>query len=48
MTFSGPDGKQYVAVLSGMGGWLGLGGSGMVPYSSSITNTGGVLTVFGL
>lgn len=48
MTFSGPDGKQYVAVLSGMGGWLGLGGSGALPYSSSITNTGGVLIVFGL
>ena len=25
MTYVGPDGKQYVAVLSGVGGWAGLG-----------------------
>ena len=25
MTYSGPDGKQYVAVLSGIGGWAGIG-----------------------
>jgi len=25
MTYSGPDGKQYVAVLSGIGGWSGIG-----------------------
>ena len=24
MTYTGPDGKQYVAVLSGVGGWSGL------------------------
>src|ERR671925_1260444 len=24
MTYLGPDGKQYVAVLSGVGGWSGL------------------------
>jgi alcohol dehydrogenase (cytochrome c) len=23
ITFQGPDGKQYVAVLSGVGGWAG-------------------------
>jgi len=23
MTYRGPDGKQYVAVLSGIGGWAG-------------------------
>src|SRR4029079_12009217 len=23
MTFSGPDGKQYIAVYSGIGGWMG-------------------------
>jgi hypothetical protein len=23
MTYIGPDGKQYVAVLSGVGGWFG-------------------------
>jgi lanthanide-dependent methanol dehydrogenase len=25
MTYVGPDGKQYVAVLSGVGGWAGIG-----------------------
>src|SRR5256885_14438570 len=25
MTFLAPDGKQYVAVLSGIGGWAGIG-----------------------
>jgi PQQ-dependent dehydrogenase (methanol/ethanol family) len=25
ITYSGPDGKQYVAVLSGIGGWAGIG-----------------------
>jgi glucose dehydrogenase len=25
MTYMGPDGKQYVAVLSGVGGWAGIG-----------------------
>jgi alcohol dehydrogenase (cytochrome c) len=25
MTYVGPDGKQYVAVLSGIGGWSGIG-----------------------
>jgi lanthanide-dependent methanol dehydrogenase len=25
MTYMGPDGKQYVAVLSGIGGWAGIG-----------------------
>ena len=25
MTYNGPDGKQYVAVLSGIGGWAGIG-----------------------
>ena len=23
MTYKGPDGKQYIAVLSGVGGWSG-------------------------
>src|SRR3989449_8039997 len=27
MTYVGPDGKQYVAVLSGIGGWSGIGGA---------------------
>jgi glucose dehydrogenase len=25
MTYLGPDGKQYIAVLSGIGGWAGAG-----------------------
>ncbi|HXE57932.1 MAG TPA: methanol/ethanol family PQQ-dependent dehydrogenase [Gemmatimonadales bacterium] len=25
MTYTGPDGKQYIAVLSGIGGWAGIG-----------------------
>ena len=25
MTYQGPDGKQYIAVLSGIGGWSGIG-----------------------
>jgi len=25
MTYAGPDGKQYIAVLSGVGGWSGIG-----------------------
>jgi alcohol dehydrogenase (cytochrome c) len=25
MTYVGPDGKQYIAVLSGVGGWAGIG-----------------------
>jgi PQQ-dependent dehydrogenase (methanol/ethanol family) len=25
MTYQGPDGKQYVAILSGIGGWSGIG-----------------------
>jgi len=25
MTYIGPDGKQYVAILSGIGGWAGIG-----------------------
>jgi hypothetical protein len=23
MTFKGPDGRQYVAIYSGIGGWMG-------------------------
>ena len=25
MTYTGPEGKQYIAVLSGIGGWAGIG-----------------------
>lgn len=48
LAFQGPDGKEYIAVLSGMGGWWGLGANGAFPDLSGITNLGGVLLVFGL
>lgn len=47
ITFLGPDRRQYVAVLSGLGGWLGQGGNGAFPDLATISNPGGVLTVFG-
>ncbi len=48
IAFQGPDGKQYIAVLSGTGGWLGSGASGAFPNFATISPQGGVLTVFGL
>lgn len=48
MSFAGPDGKQYVAVLSGIGGWWGLGANGAFPDIGTVTNLGGTLLVFGL
>lgn len=48
ITFAGPDGKQYVAVLAGLGGWIGLGANGAFPKVTEISNPGGTLIVFGL
>jgi alcohol dehydrogenase (cytochrome c) len=48
IAFSGPDGKEYVAVVSGIGGWWGLGASGAIPEIASVSNPGGVLLVFAL
>lgn len=48
IAFEAPDGKQYIAVVSGTGGWLGSGASGAFPNFSTISPQGGVLTVFGL
>jgi alcohol dehydrogenase (cytochrome c) len=31
VTYRGPDGKQYVAVLSGVGGWAGAAALGLLP-----------------
>ena len=31
VTYLGPDGKQYVAVLSGVGGWAGAAALGLLP-----------------
>ena len=48
IAFLGPDGREYVAVLSGVGGWWGLGGNGALTDLAELTNPGGVLLVFGL
>jgi PQQ-dependent dehydrogenase (methanol/ethanol family) len=48
IAFTAPDSKQYIAVLSGIGGWLGSGGAGAFPDLGLISTPGGVLTVFGL
>jgi alcohol dehydrogenase (cytochrome c) len=47
IAFLGPDGKQYIAVLSGVGGWWGLGGDGAFPELAGQPGASGVLTVFG-
>ncbi|MGH7509458.1 MAG: methanol/ethanol family PQQ-dependent dehydrogenase [Gemmatimonadales bacterium] len=33
MTYRGPDGRQYVAVLSGVGGWAGAAALGILPQA---------------
>ena len=48
ISFLGPDGREYIAVLAGIGGWWGLGGNGAFADLASLTNPGGVLMVFGL
>jgi glucose dehydrogenase len=48
IAFLGPDGKQYIAVVSGVGGWWGLGAAGALPELADLTNSGGTLLVFGL
>ncbi len=48
IAFAGPDGREYIAVLSGIGGWWGQGGNGAFPDLAGLTNPGGVLLVFGL
>jgi PQQ-dependent dehydrogenase (methanol/ethanol family) len=47
IAFLGPDGKEYIAVLSGLGGWWGLGGNGAFPELAGTGSPTGVLTVFG-
>jgi lanthanide-dependent methanol dehydrogenase len=48
IAFTAPDGREYVAVMSGLGGWLGQGGDGAFPDLSLISTPGGTLLVFGL
>lgn len=48
IAFEGPDGREYIAIVSGIGTWWGSGANGAVPDLSSATNPGGVLLVFGL
>ncbi len=48
IAFEGPDGREYIAVLSGVSEWWSLGANGAVPDLASVTNPGGVLLVFGL
>lgn len=48
ISFSGPDGKQYIAILAGLGGWIGLGANGAFPRMAEISTAGGTLIVFGL
>ncbi len=48
ISFQGPDGGQYIAIVSGVGGWWGLGANGAFPDLASFTNQGGTLMVFGL
>jgi PQQ-dependent dehydrogenase (methanol/ethanol family) len=48
IAFSGPDGKEYIAVVAGVGGWWGLGGNGAFSDLVNVTTPGGVLMVFGL
>ena len=48
ISYLGPDGKQYVAIVAGLGGWIGLGANGAFPKMADISNPGGTLIVFGL
>jgi glucose dehydrogenase len=42
MTFKGPDGKQYIAVYSGVGGWFGLPVSHNLPRTDPYAALGAV------
>ncbi len=48
ISYLGPDGKQYVAILAGLGGWIGLGANGAFPKMANISDPGGTLIVFSL
>ena len=40
ITYRGPDGKQYVAILSGVGGWAGAAALGIMPDVDPTTALG--------
>lgn len=48
ITFSDRDGHQYLAILSGLGQWPGVGGTPAFTDLGNYTNPGGVLMVFGM
>jgi glucose dehydrogenase len=48
IAFAGPDGQEYIAILSGLGGWWGLGANGALADLAGHVTPGGVLLVFGL
>ncbi|HEU4829873.1 MAG TPA: methanol/ethanol family PQQ-dependent dehydrogenase [Gemmatimonadales bacterium] len=40
VTYRGPDGRQYVAILSGVGGWAGAAALGIMPEEDPTTALG--------
>jgi PQQ-dependent dehydrogenase (methanol/ethanol family) len=40
VTYRGPDGKQYVAILSGVGGWAGVAALGVMPEADPYIGLG--------
>jgi PQQ-dependent dehydrogenase (methanol/ethanol family) len=48
ISFTGPDGKQLIAVLSGGGGWWAQGAGTSPGEPGTLMTPGGVLMVFGL
>ena len=48
MTFLGPDGRQYLAIVLGLGGWLGLANAEAVRPPEWETQRPGLLLVLGL
>jgi len=47
MTFLGPDGKQYVAVYAGVGGWFGAPVSLDIPSDDPFGALGAVGVAYG-
>ena len=57
VTYKGPDGKQYVAILSGVGGWSGavvsgglntVDGTGALGFTNAMTDLGKYTTKGGM